>query len=1333
MINRAIGFAIKHRLGVILAGILLAIWGAWSVFVTPIDAIPDLSEEQVIVTADWRGRSPREIHEHVTKPISEALRSIPGVRVVRASSEVDYSWMAAILDDRAAPESVRSHILARLGEISPRLPAEVAPRLGPDASSTGQIFWYSVEGEGLDLGRLRLIHDTLVQPRLSTVPGVAEVAAAGGMKPEYQVELDPVQLNDHGVEVSSVIAAVRDSNADASGHVAVKANAEFVVRVEGTLGATGGTPIELNPAPTLRALEQIPVPTLSGGVVPLGAIAHVGVGPEPRRGVLEKDGVEVTGGVVLMARGENPREVTLRLRQAIRELQPSLPAGIRVIPFYDRTPLIEGAIHTVSGTLLEAMLTATVCVLLVLRHWRVSLVIASTLPLSVLGTFALLWLLRVLNVIDVQTNLMSLAGIAISIGVLVDSSIVVAENAMHALRDRFGPSPVSGDIRGAVFEACKTVGRPIFFSVLIMLLSFLPVFALGGMEGKMFRPLALTKCLALATVAVLAVTLVPALCTVCIKGRLSTEMESPIVRAVIQVYRPILESLLLRPAPLVWILGATFIVGLATLGLDWLDRAVLLGAIVVFGCIARTWPRRLLGILGLVLVALAANRWVGTLSHEFITPLDEGMVMDMPITVPRASIAQSADDMKARDMILCRFPEVDMVVGKAGRAETATDPAPPDMIETMVNFRPRGHWPKRKLREADARQQTREIFNSLVARGYLGPPETLEAVEALCEETTQAALIEFDALTREFAHQRNLEFMRTQGIDVARLALDGPDARYNRLFLEHVAVLDHDLRSWAAGAFTRVAIEELFSRCRVLDEEISAHLAEVHRLRRESQSKPHHTGHAHGGMSRVAEMPKSLEPLPRLDEVQTEHARRFATRVLLWKKDRADLIGFGGDLDRAMRLPGWTNVWTMPIQNRVDMLATGVNTAIGVRVMGEDLDSVVDTSEQIAEALKRIPGAADVVADPIRGKGYLEVVPVRERALERGVSIAAINRSVSAAFGGVIATNVGEGLAQLPVRVRYGRSFREDEESLKRVLVSSQQPGGTRLIPLGEVARVHVSEGPASIKSESGLPRNYVRLNVRGRGVVDFVADARRVVAESVAIPPGVSVEWTGQFEHEARARTTLIWLVPSVLALIFLTLLWTFRDTADALLLFVVIPGAMVGGLISQWLLGHSFSVTVWVGYIACFGMATSTGIIMMVYLRQAIENAGGLEQLDYEGLRRAVVDGAATRLRPKLLTEGTTVLALAPMLWASGVGAEVIRPMAAPVLGGILFADEVIDLLIPILFHAIRRRRLARIRGEASTADLQSPHHEPSGEAGSDDSARAERRETEILGKRG
>lgn len=1397
MIDRVLAFSIRRRWLVVLAAALLALWGVRSAYRTPVDAIPDLSENQVIVFTEWPGHGPREVEDQVSYPLTLELQGLDGVRVVRSSSDVGFSTVAVIFEDRVGWEAARRQVGDALARSADRWPAGANPRLAPDAAATGQIYWYTVEGAGYDPGRLRAVQDWFIRPQLAAVPGVAEVASVGGLPLEYQVELDPHRLRTHGITPGEVADAVRRANSAVGGSVVHKGNAEFVARGVGWLGARPGeADTGFEPQRVIRDLENVTLTAADGTPVTVADVASVSLSSAPRRGILEKDGTEATGGVVLMRHGENPLEVTRRLRTKIQELQPGLPAGVRVVTVYDRTPLIRGTIGTVTDTLLEAILTATVCILVVLRHVRTAFVVALTLPLAVLFSFGLTDLLRTTGILSVETNLMSLAGLAISIGVLVDSSIVMAENAMHRLKKRYGDRPVRGDTREEVLAACRQVGRPIFFSVLVMLLSFLPVFALGGLEGKMFHPLAFTKSFAMLGVGLLSITLVPALCTVFVRGRLRSEEEVGLVRGLMRVYRPVLAFLLDRPAGIVWFVGLTFVLGAAPLGDVWL-RVAVAAAVVASVWAAARFGTKLAAAASLILAGLVAGQLIAPLPREFLTPLDEGMVMDMPITVPRMSATQAADDLLARDMVFCRFPEVGMVVGKAGRAETATDPAPLDMIETMIDFRPREFWPRRCLRPAAAERQAAAVLDALVARGLVRDPgDRRELANAAAMEAVPL----FDAQMREAAYQRNKEFERDLGPRQARFAVErlielldrsgalAPDStgqgltplaesvhadhaahlamesrpeavaaltrdalrrlaalgaiepgtdlgrlrpdfitravnsvgvllgreeptlvgslyesvrdRHHALWREHTTRLNAELLDRGAGLYTRLVLEVLLGKAEVTDPAVRAAVQEWHRLRH-AQPQPAAGGHAHhGGRGPLP----FLEPVPALDSLQSELTQQFARRLLLWQRDRVELAGFGGELDRVMQMPGWTNVWTMPIQNRVDMLATGVNTAVGVRVLGRRSEDVVRASEEIAAVLKAVPCAADVIADPVRGKGYLEVVPDRERAARLGAEPGAVTDLVEIAVGGRVVTTTVEGRERHPVRVRYARSFREDEESVRDLPVLVRSKAGPAHVPLSAVADVRITEGPASVKGENGLLRNYVRLNVRGRDASEFMAAARQAVATQVRLPDGVFVEWTGQFEHQERASRTLAVAVPVVIGLIFLILWWTYRDLADAGLMLLAVPGALAGGVVFQWLLGYPLSVASWVGYIACFGMATSTGIIMLVYLRQAVADAGGLGKLTPDRLREVVLDGAAHRLRPKLLTEVTTLCGLAPLLLATGPGSEVLRPMVVPVLGGLLIADEVIDLFLPVLFYRARLRRLRNWPASSEVVRLES-----------------------------
>ncbi|MBI3865552.1 MAG: efflux RND transporter permease subunit [Planctomycetia bacterium] len=1438
MIDRLIQLSIRNRGLVILCSLALALWGVYAAYQTPIDAVPDLSENQVIVYTDWPGHSPREIEDQVTFPLSRTLQGLAGVRAVRGSSDVNYSMLYVIFTDDIDFTTARRRVQERLSGFQESLPAGVTPHLAPDAIPTGQIFWYTIEGHGYDLGRLRDVQDWFVKNQLESVPGVAEVASVGGHVVEYHVDLDPFKMRDRRVELSAVLRELARSNAAVGGNVIHKGNAEYIVRGVGWLGSGSETDSDPDPNRVLHDLGDVLVPAADGRRVRLAELARVALGSRPRRGILEKDGNEVVGGVVLMRYGQNPLDVTRRLKEKILELHAGLPSGVRIVTCYERTPLIEGAVRTVTGTVVEAIVTATVCVMLVLMHFRTSFVIAVTLPLSALASFVAMWLLRRLGIADIQTNIMSLAGIAISIGVLVDSSIVIAENVMHHLREKFGDEPVRGDIRDVVGAACRTVGRPIVLSVLIMLVSFLPVFALGGIDGKMYRPLAFTKTFALLAVAILAVTLVPALCTIFIKGRIRRETDSWVVRSVVEVYRPVLNYLFDCPGVLVWVLGATLILGAAPLGNRPILLAVLGLALVLAGWTLRSAASRLYGMAALVLVALIAEENMQPLAVEMRMPLDEQMVMDMPLTVPRASSVQAGDDLKARDMVLCHFPEVEMVLGKAGRVESSFDPAPLDMIETMVMLRPREFWPRRKITSRDARRQIEAVCDALIASRLIEPPAGDSSRRDLLEAALADATFRYDGLMREFAYQRNQEFSRSLGMELARflveratqalerqgrllrsltpgeqalivssasshssehlgmmldtqdvldlarhvsahlgeqgLLADGPEdhdlhaglienssaavsrwlgrsprssvaaledasrSRRDQLWAEHVRKLNDELLDRAGPTFTRVSGEELLKRATIADPRLEDIAEQVARARQiappaaapentpgQATQPPAAGHHDHSSMSRrpVA----VIDPHPVLDKLYADLSKAFSSKLMLWPCVHDELAGrSGGELDSALAMPGWSNVWTMPIQNRVDMLNSGINTEIGVRVLGRRQDDVVRVSDAVAEVLRGVPGAAGVSVEQIRGKGYLEIRPDRDKAARLGVSIGDINDLIETAIGGTIATTTVEGRERHAVRVRYSRDWSLDEETIRRLPVPVHHvgPAGPELaiaaarqdrspdaalhltsaddyVPLEEVASVQIVEGPATIKSQNGLVRNHVLASARGRSQLEVVEAARRAVAESVELPEGTYLEWTGQFEHALETGRTLTLVIPVVIASIFLILYLTYHDWADACLMLLAVPGTVAGGILFQWLFGFKFSVAVAVGYIACFGMAASTGMIMLVYLREAVEKAGGLEAVSLAQLRQAVMDGAVHRLRPKLLTEGTMILGLAPMLWASGIGAEVIRPMAAPVLGGILIADEVIDLLLPVLFYHVRRRRWLKLQDGTVSAD--------------------------------
>lgn len=1295
LIESIIEFSCRNKLIIIFLFIAMTFAGIWVVRNTPIDAIPDLSENQVIVFTDWMGRSPQEIEDQITYPLSVNLQGLAGVKDVRSSSEFNFSMINIIFDDSIDFYFARTRVLERLALAGTFLPEGVVPYLAPDATALGQIFWYTVEGDHHDAGELRAIQDYLVRYQLNSVPGVAQVSSVGGFPREYQVDVTPQSLRAYDVTIGQIYSALERGNSAVGGRVAQKGNAEYLIRGVGWIQS-----VEDIRNTVIVAREGVPIR--------IGDVASVQLGSEFRRSVLEKDGSEVTGGVVMMRFGENPLKVTKAIKEKIRELQRGLPDGVRIVPFYDRTRLIEDAVHTVTRVLEHEILIASIAILLILVHFRSVFVVIVTLPLSILFAFIMM------RLFDISSNIMSLAGIAISIGILVDQSIVMLENSTHRLSQHFGDNPVRGDTTEIVSAACRQVGRPIFFSVMIMIISFLPVFALQGQEGKLFHPLAFTKTFALAGTALISITLVPALIPLLVRGRLKREDQNWIVRTVLEIYRPTLGFLLHRPKLVIWL----FIVLLA------------------FG-----------GLLA---------RQIG---REFMPPLDEGSILDMPITAPRASVTQVADDLKARDAMIRQFPEVEMIVGKAGRADTPTDPSPLDMVESVINLRPRELWSKRKIRPDDAREETLRAMNSLIDEKILKPlsaGELEQAAQAISmdtlnrydEEMREMIVLRQIAFDDELA-ARSVEFVMNETVETitekngwkqsipqklrAEILADLTGKFQEHYFLPTLTtteqLVDQLFVTLANKGFLSISASDAMAMTRkpmaaIFGLEENDYYEQVHedleRWRGEESRQWVKRTNQQIFAPAILEFERALaveiEDEARMREWilggdviaslnPERRAAEFEDDVFLWQSSKNDMLN---ELDRSIRQVGWANIWTQPIINRVDMLATGVRTQLAVKVYGSSQDQIQEVSNEIADVLRGIPGAVDVVADQTVGKGYVEIQINREKAARYGIKVGDIQDVIEVALGGKAVTRTVEGRERYPVRVRYARDFRIDEESIRRMLVSSGGMDSTAETPegmvqqpavyLGDVADVEVVEGPVMIKSENGLLRSYVQLNVRDRDIMGFVNEAQRIVQEKIKLPEGVLLRWAGQFEHQVRARNTLKVVFPAVLVLIFFILYLTYRDLQHALLMMMAVPGALAGGVIFQYLFDYNFSVAVWVGYIACFGMATETGIIMMVYLRDAIAERGGLEKIaSLADLETAVMAGAVHRLRPKLLTEGTAILGLAPMLWARGAGAEVIAPMAAPVLGGLLVADEVIDIFLPVLFYHVEARRWKKAHPEA------------------------------------
>ncbi len=1457
MIERLIEWSIRNRYLVMFLAGALALWAAYAVLTTPVDAIPDLSENQVIVFTDWMGRSPQEIEDQVTYPLSLKLQGLAGVKTVRSTSEFNYAMITIIFEDRVNFYFARERVLEKLTLASTFLPQGVVPYLAPDATALGQIFWYTLEGGNVDPGRMWALQKFYVGPELNSVPGVAEVGTAGGLPREYQIDADPNALRAYGVTLGELVDAVARSNSAVGGRVIQKNNSDYVVRSVGWLTSP-------------KDIEKTVIKQVKGVPIYVRNVASVQVGVGYRRNVYEKDGNEVIGGVVVMRHGENPLAVTERVKKKIQELQGGLPPGVRIVPAYERTRLIHGAIDAVTEVMWHEMVIAAIAILLILMHVRSVFVICITLPLSVLFSFLLMWLLRRLGIVDVQANIMSLSGITISIGILVDQAIVMVENATHELKAKFGDRKVTGDTTEIIVRACRTVGRPIFFSVLIILISFIPVFAMSGREGKLFQPMALTKSLAMVGVALISVTLVPALLPTFLRGRLKGEEQNWIVRSFINIYKPLLTWALPRRNFVMWMFAALLILAVgmfplqAVLGLGashyhWEIAFFVVLAFVTFLTVLllRGWLWQVLGFVSLVLLGLWAYHFP-KIGVEFMPALDEGTVMDMPVSVPRLGLSQAADDLKARDALLRGFPEVESVIGKAGRADTPTDPAPLEMVETFVNYRPKELWPKRAMKFEDASRQARALVAELETRGYLRQAEDAFERDSLINGVAMNALARFDEVLRALALLRYREFEQQLGAVLTRFTLEEAVRRFDAAGVLHwpqgadaKETLDAPVKDLAPDHGRWLAKNPALQDVTKLCQEAARHLATAGALRQRDPA----TGQMKGvdpadalalrepplqrivsglaeslggeGKTFAGEVLRAVQARrlalwrkyvhdkvnwelfdrgvcaftwAALDEIGKEARKRqlldgaprgaevgqfvknvalarkaedlgqqqaleqalqpffalrkeleqpFAKRLFLWRRTggpKGDLLK---ELDTVVQVPGWSNIWTQPIANRIDMLSTGVKTPVGVLVFGPDLAIIDRVCKEVEAALKPLRGAQNVVATPIMGKGYLEITIDREKAARYGVSVGDIQDTIEVALGGKVITQTVEGRDRFPVRVRYARDFREDEQQVKRLLVSRTMPaagggmaaasgpegtfpgpvmpgdephaaapwhtpgGGALQIPLSEVADVRIVEGPSMIGSENGRLRNYVTMTVSGdRDLVGLVEEAQRVVAEKVQLPPGVHLQWSGEFEHQVRAAKTLRVIFPVVIVLIFVILYLTYKDFADALLMLLAVPEALAGGVFFQFLFPKirawdwsappmDFTVAVWVGYIAAFGMATETGIIMLVYLREAIDKRGGLEKIkSLDELREAVIEGAVHRLRPKLLTEGVAIIAIAPMLFATGVGSEIISAMALPVLGGLLIADEVVDIFLPVRFYWVRRARWLKLQEQREAA---------------------------------
>ena len=1030
MIAALIRWSLGNRFLVLMATAIVAAWGTWAVLHTPLDALPDLSDVQVIIRTPFPGQAPRIVEDQVTYPLTTTMMSVPGAKTVRGYSFFGDSFVYILFEDGTDPYWARSRVLEYLSQVQARLPAQAKPALGPDATGVGWIYQYAlVDRSGRhDLGELRAIQDWFLKFELKSVPDVAEVATVGGMVRQYQIQLDPERLRAYGIPHARVIAAVQAANRESGGSVIELGEAEYMVRASGYLKS-------------LDDFRTIPLAAGAKGVpVLLQDVARLQIGPEMRRGIAELDGQgEVAGGVIVMRSGKNALETIAAVKAKLAELKKSLPAGVEIVETYDRSGLIERAVRHLGEKLLEEFLVVALVCFAFLFHLRSAFVAIVTLPIGILAAFI------VMHYQGVNANIMSLGGIAIAIGAMVDAAVVMIENA-HKKLER-GWSTEAERLR-LIAEAAVEVGPALFFSLLIITLSFVPVFALQAQEGRLFSPLAYTKTYAMAASAGLAVTLVPVLMAILIRGRIPEERRNPINRFFIAAYRPLLAFVLKRP-----------------------------------------WAT-----LGVAALALAATAYpVARLGGEFMPPLYEGDLLYMPSALPGLSPGKAAQILQQTDRLIATVPEVKRVFGKIGRAETATDPAPLEMVETTVQLKPREEW-----------------------RPGMTPEKLVE------------------------------------------------------------------------------------------------------------------------------------------------------------------------ELDRLLQLPGLANIWIPPIRNRIDMLATGIKSPLGIKVSGNDLAEIERAAAQIERVVKEVPGVSSALAERVSGGRYIDVRVDRQAAARYGMSVSEVQSVVSSAIGGETIGETIEGRRRFPISVRYARELRDSVADLRDLAFVAES--GAQLT-LGTVAEIAIADGPPMLRSENARLSGWIYVDIRGRDLASVVKDAQRAVAQQVQLPAGVSLAWSGQFEYLERAKARMAVVVPFTLLIVFVLLYLAFRRWEEALLIMLTLPFALVGGFWLIWLLGHNLSVAGAIGFIALAGVAAEFGVVMLVYLRHAIEQRG--PGITREQLVEALDEGAVLRVRPKTMTVAVILAGLAPLLLSEGTGAEVMQRIAAPMIGGMVTAPLLSMLVIPAAYYLMRRTK--------------------------------------------
>ncbi len=1039
MIARLILWSIRHRFLVLIGSVMLTAWGVWAARTMPVDALPDLSDVQVIIRTPFPGQAPRIVEDQVTWPLSATMLSVPGVKTVRGYSFFGDSFVYVLFDDQTDLYWARSRVLEYLNQIQDRLPAAARPALGPDATGVGWIFEYAlVDKTGQrGLAELRSLQDWFLRYELKTLPNVAEVATVGGMVRQYQIVLDPVRLTAYRIPAESVMDAVRRANQESGGSVVELAEAEYMVRATGYLK-------------TLDDFRAIPLKAVDGKVVALGDVARVQLGPEMRRGIAELDGQgEVAGGVVILRSGQNARETIEAVKVKLDTLRASLPAGVEVVTTYDRSQLIDRAVENLGHKLIEEFVVVALVCVAFLWHLRSALVAIISLPLGVLCAFL------VMHYQGINANIMSLGGIAIAIGAMVDAAVVMIENAHKKLEAWQHGNPqreLSGDERWRLIgDAAVEVGPALFFSLIIITLSFVPIFALEAQEGRLFGPLAYTKTYAMAAAAGLSVTLVPVLMGLWIRGRIPSETKNPISRVLIRIYQPMLDVVLAWP------------------------RATLVMAVVLLASTA--WPALRLG-------------------GEFLPQMDEGDLLYMPSALPGISPAKAAELLQQTDRLIMTVPEVERVFGKAGRADTATDNAPMEMFETTIRFRPREQW-----------------------RPGMTPEKLVQ------------------------------------------------------------------------------------------------------------------------------------------------------------------------ELDQAVRVPGLANVWVPPIRNRIDMLATGIKSPIGVKVSGSDLSAIERTALDIERLAKDVPGVSSALAERLTGGRYIDIDVDRQAASRYGMNVADVHNVVTRLIGGENIGETIEGTARYPINLRYPREIRDSVDALRQLPVVT--PSG-QLITLGSVARVVVADGPPMLKSENARLASWIYIDVRDRDLTTVVDDLKRTIGEKVTLPPGVSVGYSGQFEYLERANARLSLVVPATVLIIFVLLYLCFHRIDEALLILATLPFALIGGVWLLYLLGYHMSVATGVGFIALAGVSAEFGVIMLLYLKHALEaRIKEGEPPDLATILAALREGAVQRVRPKAMTVATILVGLLPIMWGEGAGSEIMRRIAAPMVGGMISAPLLSMFVIPAVYFLMRTPR--------------------------------------------